>query len=325
MKRLLTRGTATAALAAGLLAGGNVHAADADHDWSDIDVTFVVWLGADAEFFVPSVAGARDAAAQQGITLDIQYGEGDTAKMNDIVETAIANQVDGIAISVWDDSAFDEVACAAAATGIKVIIHNIDDSEGDAGRSCALSYVGQDFVEAGYLIGKRLIADFDIGEGDLIFTPVEFPEAVYAVKRHEGVARAMDEVGAKTEILGTGVDQANALNVLTQYLIGHPDTKAIVGLGVVPMSVAVTAADDAGVQPAIGGFDVSTPIIDGIKSGRITATMDQQPYSQGYLAVTQLALKAKYGLHPSTIKTGGIGMLDSSNVGAAERWASKTR
>ena len=30
----------------------------------------------------------------------------------------------------------------------------------------------------------------------MVFTPVEFPDAVYATKRHKGVQKALDEVGA---------------------------------------------------------------------------------------------------------------------------------
>ena len=316
---------AAALLATTTLAGPQAIAADADKDWSNINVTFVVWLPEDAEFFVPSIAGAKDAAADQGINLNIQYGDGDTAVMNNVIEVAIANKVDALAVSIWDDAAFDENVCKAVEAGIKVIIHNIDDSKGDAGRDCKLAYVGQDFVNAGYLIGKRMIADHGIGKGDTVFTPVEFPEAVYATKRREGVQKAIDEVGAATEPLGTGVDQANALNLLTQYLIGHPDTKAIIGLGVVPMSVAVKAASEAGVTVPVGGFDVSPPIIEGIDNATITATMDQQPYSQGYMAVTQLSQWVKYGLYPASMATGGIGLLDSSNVGIAADWAGKTR
>ncbi|GLO70900.1 ABC transporter substrate-binding protein [Phaeobacter inhibens] len=325
MKLLKTLKSTAATIAAVACLGTVALADDSDHDWSDIDITLIVWLGADAEFFVPVRQGANDAAADQGINLDIQYGNGDTATMNNVIETAIANEVDGIALSIWDDSAFDESVCKAVDAGIEVIVLNIDDSMGNEGRGCDLSYVGQDFVGSGYAVGKRMIAELGIGEGDLVFTPVEFPEAVYAVKRHAGVAQAMAEVGATTEILGTGVDQSNALNVLTQYLIGKPETKAIVGLGVVPMSVAVQASADAGVSPGIGGFDLSPPIIDGVKSGAITAVSDQQPYSQGYMSVTQLAQSLKYGLFTADMETGRSTLLDASNVGLAEQWAGETR
>ncbi len=112
--------------------------------------------------------------------------------------------------------------------------------------SAGMAFMGQNFVETGYLIGKRMIKDHGIKKGDHVFTPVEAPQATYAVLRHAGVKKAMDEIGATTEVLGTGNDHAQALNLMTQYLLGHPDTDAVVGLGQTPTSQAVQAIKDAG-------------------------------------------------------------------------------
>jgi len=139
------------------------------------------------------------------------------------------------------------------------------------------------------------------------------------------VKKAMDEIGATTEILGTGNDHAQALNLMTQYLLGHPDTAAVIGLGQTPTSQAVQAIKDAGLKIPAGGFDVSKEILEQIKDGQLTATVDQQPYSQGYFAVTQLALNIKYGLYPSEMDTGGSGLIDKANYQYAEKWAGPVR
>ena len=99
-----------------------------------------------------------------------------------------------------------------------------------------------------------------------------------------------------------------------QYLLGHPETKAIIGLGSTPLTVAPKAIEEAKMQIPIGGFDLTLDIIDGIEKGIITATVDQQPYSQGFYAVAQLALYVKYGLYPSDMNTGGLGLVDKTNV-----------
>ena len=67
---------------------------------------------------------------------------------------------------------------------------------------------------------------------------------------------------------------------------------------------------------AIGGFDLSKPVLDGIKTGKIVAAVDQQPYSQGFYAVMQLVLQSTYSLYPSDMGTGGRGLVDSSNINA---------
>ena len=108
---------------------------------------------------------------------------------------------------------------------------------------------------------------------------------------------------------------------MTQYLIGHPDTAAVIGLGQTPTSQAVQSIRTPGLRSRPAGFDISKEILDDIKNGALIATVDQQPYSQGFYAVTQLALNLKYGLYPSEMDTGGSGLVDKSNYQYAAKWA----
>jgi simple sugar transport system substrate-binding protein len=286
-------------------------------DDGNYKITFIIYTDASVEFFVPVVNGAKDAAEMWGVDLDIQYGNSDPVTQNNLIETAIANEVDGIAVMIPDDSAYDETICKAIDAGIAVVSMNVDDSEGADG-NCRMAFMGQDFVATGYLIGQRMIEDHGLTAGDLVFAPVEAPEAVYAVQRAEGLKQAMDEIGAKTEIVETGFNLADAQTVEVQYLLGHPETKAIVGLGSVPLTVAPAAIKEAGMDIPVGGFDLTAEIIQGIEDGVITATVDQQPYSQGFYSVTQLVLYLEYGLYPSDMDTGGLGLVDASNVAAVK-------
>lgn len=316
---------AAAALATTALASASsAMAKDSDHDWSNLDLLFLIWSQSSNPFFEAVVNGAQDAAEDQGVNIDVQYGEEDPVTQSNILETAIASGIDGIATIVADDNAYDDILCGAMEKGIPVVTFNIDDSEGADG-TCRMAFMGQDFVETGYLIGKRMIEEHGLKSGDHVFTPVENPEGTYAVLRHAGVKQAMDEIGATTEILRVGNDHGEALNLMTQYLLGHADTAAVIGLGQTPTSQAVQAIKDAGVDIPAGGFDVSQSILEQIASGELTATVDQQPYSQGYYAVTQLALNLKYGLYPSEMDTGGSGLIDESNYKLAQEWAGAVR
>jgi simple sugar transport system substrate-binding protein len=303
-------------------------AADADHkaDWGKLRILLVPWSQSSNAFFEAVVNGAKDAAAQQGVQLDIQFGEEDQSREKTILETAVANKVDGIAVNIADDNAYKEIMCKAMEQGIPVVTFNIDDSHhGAPGSSCRMAFLGQNFIDSGYVLGKRLITEGHLKKGDRVFTPVEAPQATYAVQRHEGVQKALSEIGATSEILGVGNDHAQALNLMTQYLLGHPDTAAVIGLGQTPTSQAAQAIKDAGLKIPAGGFDVSKEILDDIRDGRLIATVDQQPYSQGYYAVTQLALNLKYGLWPSEMDTGGSGLVDKSNYKSAVKWAGPVR
>jgi simple sugar transport system substrate-binding protein len=276
-------------------------------------ITLIIYTDASVEFFVPVVNGATEAAELFGVDLDVQYGNSDPVTQNNLIETAIANEVDGIAVSIQDDNAFDESICNAMEQGIAVVSFNVDDSEGANG-NCRMAFMGQNFVDTGYLIGKRMIADHGIGEGDLVFAPVEATEATYALQRYEGLKKALDEVGALSDYVDTGFNLADAQTIEVQYLLGHPETVAIIGLGSVNLTVAPNAIEEAGMDIPLGGFDLTADIIQGIEDGVITATVDQQPFSQGFYAVAQLALYLKYGLYPSDMATGGMGLVDQSNV-----------
>jgi simple sugar transport system substrate-binding protein len=307
-----------------LCAAQPVMAQDSANDWSGINILVLHWSQSSNPFFGPVNAGAEDAAEDQGVTVDVQFGEEDPVVTSNILETAIANGVDAIALGLADDEAYDSTLCDATERGIVVITMNIDDSEGADG-TCRLAFIGQNFVEAGEALGRRMIEEHGIGDGDLVFTPVEAPEGTYAVLRHQGVQNALDEVGARSEMLGVGNDHGAALNLMTQYLLGHPETVAVIGLGQTATSQAVQSIRDAGLEIPAGGFDISDSILQNIADGDLTAAVDQQPYSQGYYAVTQAALAVKYGLYPSEMNTGGAGLVDTSNYEAAVEWSGRTR
>ena len=236
----------SSALATTIAAPG--FAKDSDKDWSDIDILVLHWSQSSNPFFEAVNSGVADAAEDQGVTVDVQFGEEDPVITSNILETAIANGVEAIAFAIADDNAYDDILCRAKDAGIVVVTLNIDDSKGADG-TCRLAFMGQNFVESGYVLGKRMIAEHGIKEGDLVFTPVEAPEGTYAVLRHEGVDKAMTEIGAKTEILGTGNDHGQALNLMTQYLLGHPEVAAVIGLGQSPTSQAVQAIKDSTTSP----------------------------------------------------------------------------
>ena len=195
--------------------------------------TLIIYDTTGNPFFKKVVAGAQETAKTYGIKLDVQYAGGDTEKQKNMIETAITNRVDGLGIIVNLDDAYTSQIKQAMDKGIPVIAFNVDSSKGAAGTE-RMAFIGQDFVTAGYLITKRLVTTYHIGKGSHVVCPVESPGAVYAQKRYEGVKKALDEVGASSEVLNTGaVSLDDTLTKLTQYLVGHKDTNAVLAMGVV--------------------------------------------------------------------------------------------
>lgn len=318
-------GVAAVAVAALVAGAGAAPKAPPGTDIKGKSITFIVYTDSSVQFFVPVVRGARDAAAQFGLKLNVVYGNSDPVTQNNLIQTAVARKTSGIAVSVPDNQAYTKTVCAARKAGIPVVSFNVNATSGHV-LDCVMAFMGQDFVGTGKLIGQRMIRKFGIKKGDLVFTPVEAPEAVYAVQRYQGVKKALAAVGARAELLGTGFNLADVQTKEIQYLLGHRNVKAIIALGSAPLTVAPKAISQAKRKKIpIGGFDLTPDIIKAIRSGVIEATVDQQPYSQGYYAVAQLALYLKYGLFPSDMDTGGRGLVDKTNVGKVAALAGTIR
>ncbi len=288
----------------GALSGGT--------DISGRKILFEIKSTPSNSFFVPVVNGAKAAAAITGLDLQVQYGSDSDTTMVNQMNTAIASNVAGIAVSIPDEG-LNKVVCDARAKNIAVVSFNTNGATGQ-GAACVQSFVGQDFVASGALIAQRMINDGKIKSGDHVFCPVESPEQVYAVQRYAGVKQALDAIGATCEELGTGNDLAPAQAKLVAYLLGHPKTSAIIALGGTPLSVAPAAVKQVNLNIPIGGFDLSPDILSSIKSGVITATVDQQPYIQGFQSVMEIAFYLKYGITPSNINTSNRALIDSTNV-----------
>jgi simple sugar transport system substrate-binding protein len=282
-------------------------------DISGKEILFAIGDSQSNSFWVPVVNGAKAAAAMTGVELRVQYGSSeDEAKNVNEVRTAIAGGVDALAVRIAT-KAFDRVVCDARDKDIPVVAYNINGATGE-GAKCVQAFVGQDFVQSGRLIAQRLIADGKIKQGDKVFCPVELPTQTYAVERAQGVNDVLQANGSSCDILGTGVDLAPAKSKMVSYLLGHRDTAAIIALGGTPLSVAADANKQVNREIPIGGFDLSKPVLDAINGGAITASVDQQPYAQGFYAVMQLALNLKYGLAPASVNTSGSALVDKGNV-----------
>ena len=261
----------------GTAAGGN-GSLSGGTDISGKSILFEIQSTPSDSFFVPVVNGAKAAAAIAGVKLQVQYASGDDTTEINQINTAIASGVAGVAVSI-PDAGLNNVVCSARSKNIAVVAFNIDGATGQ-GASCVQGFVGQDFVQSGALIAQRMINAGQIKAGDHVFCPVESPNQVYAVERYAGVKQALSAIGATCEELGTGNDYGPAKATMVSYLLGHRNTAAIIGLGHTPLDQAPAAIKQVGMNIPIGGFDVTSDILSAIKSGTITATVDQSHTSR---------------------------------------------
>jgi len=287
-----------------------------------VNVTFVIYTAAGDPFWDPVITGAKEAASDRGVNLDIQYADSDPVKQNNLIETAITNRVDGIALVNYLPDAFTANIANARKANIGVVTFDTDDPRPDATQSQA--YVGQDFFAAGQRIAKRMIEAGKLKSGDHVVAPVEDPDAFYGVERYRGIKAVLDGAGITSERLDASPTMATALTRIAQYLVGHPNTKAVIGLGSVVTEIAPQAAKEAGVQIVVGGFDLSPGIVDAILDGSMVATVDSGAYYEGYMPVVMLYYYKKYGIPPSSIPIGGT-VIDASNAKLVKEFAGKYR
>ena len=264
-------------------------------------------------FFQPAVNGAKAAAAEFGLNLQIEYANGDDPTAISQIKTAIASKYAGVVAKIPDTGVMN-AACAVKNAGIPVVAFNTITS---GGNGCAESFVGQDFVSSGELIAQYMVSQGLIKSGDSVMCPVESPDQSYAVARKQGVENVLSKMGIQCNELGTGDDLATAKSDMVQYLLGHRNTKAIIALGGTPLAEAQAAASAAGAKVAIGGFDLSFPqIVSGIQSGAIAGSVNQEPYAQGFYSIEEIALQLKFGIKPMNINTSNNALITKANVGS---------
>jgi ABC-type sugar transport system substrate-binding protein len=161
-----------------------------------------------------------------------------------------------------------------------------------------------------------MIKNGHLKHGASVFCPVEDPTVSYSAERAQGVNQALASIGSKCNILATGDADGAAQAAMVQYLLGHKTTAAIIALGGVPLANAPTVLKKVGMTIPVAGFDVYDPRIPAaIKAGTILGAIDQQFYTQAWGAAMQMALELQYGLAPSTMSTGGAGVVTKATAG----------
>ena len=285
----------------------------------------LVTHGGDDPFWAVVRKGMEDACEELGCKADIDLCGGDLALQQKRFKEAVAMHPDGIALVINDDTAWDKPVADAIAKGIPVIGMNNDDTKGAAGNA-RLCYIGQNERRAGRIIAERLFKKGKEKGWDLtkahVAMPVEVPGAMYGVVRSQGILDAMKEYGITSyEIIDAGgLEMTTVEQRETSYLMAHPETKFMIGLGGIVTDRITDSLKAAGYAPGeiiAGGFDCCPGTLTGLKEGYMEATIDQQQYLQGYFAIYVLYLYKKYGFTPN-IDTGGY-LVDKNTIKLIEK------
>jgi simple sugar transport system substrate-binding protein len=257
--------------------------------------------------------GAEAAAAKDNV--ELQYsGAPEGPDQANLVQTAIDQKVDGIAVTLAKPDAMQANVKKAADGGIPVVALNGGiESWKQAG---ALGYFGQDERIAGQAAGDRLT---QLGAKKALCV-IQEQGHVGLEARCQGVK---DKFPNTKNIYITGTDIPGSQTTMTSSLQQDKAIDYVVTLGAPFALAAVKSVKDAGSSAKIGTFDTNADLVKGIKDGSVQWAVDQQPYLQGYLAVDSLWL---YKTNGNTIGGGqatltGPAFIDKDNVAAVEKFA----
>jgi simple sugar transport system substrate-binding protein len=253
-------------------------------------------------------AGAEDAARNTGVTLQYSANQNGPEQAT-LVQNAIDSKVAGLAVTLSNADAVIPVAKKAADAGIPVVVFNqgIDDYT-EAG---AKMYFGSDEQLAGQTVGQKLAADDPSGKTLCI---IQAQGSVALETRCAGVKSSYPN----TENLQVnGADLPSVQQTIQSKLAQDASITNIVTLGAPIALAAMQAQESAGnTRAKIATFDLNQEAAQAIKDGKILFSVDQQPYVQGYMAVTSLWLSLTNGndIGGGKPTLTGPSIVDSTNI-----------
>ena len=254
--------------------------------------------------------GAKDAAATFGVELK-SGGSSDPAEQAQLVETYIADKVDGIFVSLANPDALKDAVTKAVAAGIPVITINSGvDVYKELG---ALTHVGQTEFVAGQGAGEQ----FSKAGATKVLCVIHEEANIGLEQRCDGLADTFTGDVERFNVATTGVrDVAGTVSAIQNKLISDTAIDGVLTLNPVIAMAARDAIAAAGGGQQLATFDLSPDVLQAIVDGQMLFAVDQQQYLQGYLPVVFLYL---YKTNLNTVGGGlpvltGPGFVDASNA-----------
>src|SRR3954451_2122584 len=173
-------------------------------------------------FFVPTKYGAEDACKLLGCSY--QWTGSENSNVNEMVNatnSAITGGVDGIAVALVDEKAFNAPVDAALKAKIPVVAYNADSKS-----NARLAYIGQDLFVSGQEMGKRIISLVKSGDVALF---IATPRSANIQPRIDGALDSIKKSGGglNPHTVATGAAVPAELSTIDSYVTGHPNTKGL--------------------------------------------------------------------------------------------------
>ncbi|MGW1045336.1 sugar ABC transporter substrate-binding protein [Streptomyces sp. NPDC002547] len=261
--------------------------------------------------------GAEAAAAKDNIKL-VYSADPNAGNQANLVQNAVDQKVDGIAITLAKPDAMKDVVSKAKSAGIPVV--GLNSGVSDWQKLGLMEFFGQDESVAGEALGKKLN---EVGAKSTVCV-IQEQGNIGLSQRCDGVKKTFS---GNTQILYVnGTDMPSVKSTITAKLKQDSSVDYVVTLGAPFALTAVQSLADAGSKAKVATFDLNKDLTSAIKKGDIQFAVDQQPYLQGYLAVDSLWLYKNNGNYSGggeqPVLTGPA-FVDKSNVDTIATFAAK--
>jgi simple sugar transport system substrate-binding protein len=230
-------------------------------------------------------AGAQQAAKDEGVTLKYS-NDPDASKQAGLIQSAVDSKVNGIATTLVTPDAL--AGSVKAATDAKIPVVGLNAGIDQYKELGALMYFGSDETVAGTSAGERIAA-----------AGAKHPLCVIhqagSVSLEARCAGAKSAAPATENIQVNGADDSSVTSTLQAKLAQDKSIDYIITLGATIALDALKAKEAAGSSAKVVTFDLNAEIAQQVQDGKVEFSIDQQPYLQGYLAVSSLYLYLKNG------------------------------
>jgi len=267
-------------------------------------------------FFTATIYGIQDACAITGCSY--QWTGSASSVVSQMVaafNTAIAGKANGIGCCLIDNTAFNAPVDSALSHGIPVIAYNADVSAGVPNHRQA--YVGQNNLTAGAAVAEQVLKA-GVVKGDLVAGIIATPGTGNIQPRIDGAKPVLTKAGVTFVEVGTSATEgAPEYNKISAWYAGHKDVKFMFGVDSGDSDAIAQFIQKNNLKGKVGGagWDVGTPVVQGINAGNLTFTIDQQAYLQGFDTIMQLFLfNVSGGLMKPTNTDTGLGIVVKSTV-----------
>ncbi len=277
--------------------------------------------GTTHEFWKAVHAGAAKAGKELGVEI-VWKGplkEDDLKSQVDLVQSFTAQGVSGMVLAPLNDSALVAPVRTATTAGVPVVIFD-SDLKGQE----HVSFVATDNRAAGRLAGERMGRALG-GQGNVVV--LRYQEGSASTRHREDgfleAIRGFPQLSLVSDNQYGGATTESAFSASENLLIAQKAGKGQLH-GVFCPNESTTfgmllALEKAGLSGKLKliGFDASSKLVEGVRSGKIDALVLQNPFNMGYLAVKTLVMHLRKEPIQRRIDTGAT-VVDRANLDQPE-------